>query len=155
MSSHARQMPEQKLPTTTGPLPVSALSNKKKGDFSVAPPSQAGEPRFTRMSRVTRQEWAPSILIFLLDVVTWMAIYGIASYLRDHDSAFSGAFQFAVIEIIQLAVIVQALFIIGGYNPRTETRGLAYTAEHILALLCALGVSALVIYVAATYDHSM
>ena len=102
------------------------------------------------MSRVARQEWAPSILIFLLDVVTWMAIYGMASYLRNDSSTFSGSFQFAVIEIIQLAVIVQALFIIGGYNPRTETRGLAYTAEHILALLCALGVSALVIYAAAT-----
>jgi exopolysaccharide biosynthesis polyprenyl glycosylphosphotransferase len=32
---------------------------------------------------------------------------------------------------------------------------LAYTTEHILALLCALGISAFVIYVAATYDHSM
>src|SRR5438067_9549701 len=83
-----------------------------------------------------------------------MAIYGMASYLR-HSAAFSGSFQFAVIEIIQIAVILQALFIIGGYSPRTETRGLAYTAEHILALLCALGVSAFVIYVAATYDHSM
>src|SRR5438094_1499201 len=121
---------------------------------SVAPSSQAGERPFTRMSRVTRQEWAPSILIFFLDIVTWMAIYGMASYLR-HSAAFSGSFQFAVIEIIQIAVIVQALFIIGGYSPRTETRGLAYTAEHILALLCALGVSAFVIYVAATYDHSM
>ena len=103
---------------------------------------------------MTRQEWAPSILIFLLDVVTWMAIYGMASYLRN-DTAFSGSFQFAVIEIIQIAVIVQALFIIGGYSPRTETRGLAYTAEHILALLGALGVSALAIYAAATYDHTM
>ena len=103
---------------------------------------------------MTRQEWAPSILIFFLDIVTWMAIYGMASYLR-HSAAFSGSFQFAVIEIIQIAVIVQALFIIGGYSLRTETRGLAYTAEHILALLCALGVSAFVIYVAATYDHSM
>ena len=117
--------------------------------------SGAAESNLGRMSRVVRQEWAPSILIFFLDIVTWMALYGTASYLRDHDPAFSGSFQFAVIEIIQLAVIVQALFIIGGYNPRTETRGLAYTAEHVLALLSALGVSALVVYVAATYDHSM
>src|SRR5947208_1475407 len=130
-------------------------SDLRRGEqVSFAPPSQAGERRPTRMSRVTRQEWAPSILIFLLDVFTWMAIYGMASYLRD-DTAFSGSFQFAVIEIIQIAVIVQALFIIGGYSPRTETRGLAYTAEHILALLGSLGFSAFVIYVAATYDHTM
>src|SRR5438477_678057 len=127
---------------------------RRGGQVSVAFPSQTGERGVTRMSRVTRQEWAPSILIFLLDILTWIAIYGMASYLRN-DTAFSGSFQFAVIEIIQIAVIVQALFIIGGYNPRTETRGLAYTAEHILALLCAFGVSAFVIYVAATYDHSM
>src|SRR5438874_1772047 len=124
------------------------------GQVSVAFPSQTGERGVTRMSRVTRQEWAPSILIFLLDVFTWMAIYGMARYLRN-DTAFSGSFQVAVVEIIQIAVIVQALFIIGGYSPRTETRGLAYTAEHILALLCALGISAFVIYVAATYDHTM
>jgi exopolysaccharide biosynthesis polyprenyl glycosylphosphotransferase len=127
---------------------------RRGGQVSVAPPSQAGERRVTRMARVTRQEWAPSILIFLLDVFTWMAIYGMATYLRN-DAAFSGPFQFAVIGIIQIAVIVQALFIIGGYSSRTEPRGLAYTAEHILALLCALGISAFVIYVAATYDHTM
>ena len=160
MSSPVEQLTEQNVPTTD-PLPVSTLSRKTNGDShhggqaSVAPSSQAGTSRFVRMSRVMRQEWAPSILIFLLDILTWMAIYGMASYLRNDSATFAGSFQFAVIEIIQLAVIVQALFIIGGYNPRTETRGLAYTAEHILALLCALGVSALVIYVAATYDHTM
>src|ERR1041385_3385650 len=110
---------------------------------------------FIQLSRVARQEWAPSILIFVLDILTWTAVYGTASYLRDHTNAFSGPFQFAVVQIIQLLVIAQALFIIGGYSPRTETRGLAYTAEHIVALLCALGVCALVIYAAATYDHSM
>ena len=67
---------------------------RRGGQVSVAPSSQAGERRVTRMSRVTRQEWAPSILIFLLDIVTWMAIYGMASYLRN-DTAFSGSFQFA------------------------------------------------------------
>jgi exopolysaccharide biosynthesis polyprenyl glycosylphosphotransferase len=148
---------EQNLHIAAGPLPALrgvASYEPEAARREFAPPSQAGERRFTRMSRVMRQEWAPSILIFILDIVTWMAIYGMASYLRN-DTAFSGPFQFAVIEIIQLVVIVQALFIIGGYNPRTETRGLAYTAEHILALLSALGVSALVIYAAATYDHSM
>src|SRR6266566_9746340 len=140
--------------TRIGAYPDVEGGLRRGGQVSVASPSQAGERGVTRMSRVTRQEWAPSILIFLLDIFTWMAIYGMASYLRN-DTAFSGSFQFAVVEIIQIAVIVQALFIIGGYSPRTETRGLAYTAEHILALLCALGISAFVIYVAATYDHTM
>ena len=75
----------------TGPLAVSTLRHKKKGDLALAPPGQAGERRFTRMSRVMRQEWAPSILIFLLDVVTWMAIYGMASYLRNDTTPLSPA----------------------------------------------------------------
>src|SRR5437773_988279 len=118
-----------------------------------AEPTTTTSARFRRFGRVFGQEWAPSILIFLLDIMTWMALYGTASYLRD--ASFSGPFQFAVIDLIQLIVILQALFIIGGYNPRTETRGLAYTAEHILALLCALGISALLIYGAAAFDHTM
>src|SRR5438105_1357740 len=150
--SPAQHLAEQNVQTTTDPSPRTAISQKKESDL-VAPSSQAVETRFTRMSRAMRQEWAPSIVIFFLDILTWTALYGMAGYLRN--ATFGGSFQFAVIEIIQLAVIVQALFIIGGYNPRTETRGLAYTAEHILALLCALGISAFVIYVAATYDHSM
>src|SRR5437868_772628 len=158
MSTPTQQLAEQSLQTDTSSARTLDKEGKNVlggGKVSVAPPSQTGERRVTRMSRVARQEWVPSILIFLLDILTWTALYGTASYLRDHDAAFSGPFQFAVIEIIQIAVILQALFIIGGYSARTETRGLAYTAEHILALLCALGISAFVIYVAATYDHSM
>ena len=152
MTTSAQQLAEQSL--QTGTSSARALDREGNGGDLRRDEEFSGQRRSTSMSRVTRQEWAPSILIFLLDIFIWMAIYGMATYLRN-DAAFSGPFEFAVIGIIQIAVIVQALFIIGGYSPRTETRGLAYTAEHILALLCALGISAFVIYVAATYDHSM
>src|SRR5438874_11257417 len=46
------------------------------GQVSVAPPTQAGERPLTRMSRVTRQEWAPSVLIFVADILIWTALYG-------------------------------------------------------------------------------
>ena len=69
---------------------------RRGGKVSVAASSQAGDRRFTRMSRVTRQEWAPSIVIFLLDIFIWMAIYGMATYLRN-DAAYIGPFEFAVI----------------------------------------------------------
>jgi len=152
MTTSAQQLAEQSL--QTGTSSARSLDREGKGADRRREEEVSGQRHSTRMARVTRQEWAPSILIFLLDIFIWMAIYGMATYLRK-DAAFSGPFEFAVIGIIQIAVIVQALFIIGGYSPRTETRGLAYTAEHILALLCALGISAFVIYVAATYDHSM
>src|SRR5436190_8029619 len=153
MTTSAQQLPEQSL--QTGTSSARALDKGGNGGDLRRDEEVSGQRRSTRMPQVTRQEWAPSVLVFFLDIVTWTAIYGIASYLRHTNTTFSVPFQFAVIEIIQIAVIVQALFIIGGYSPRTETRGLAYTAEHILALLCALGISAFVIYVAATYDHSM
>src|SRR5437764_14046180 len=78
---------------------------RRGGQVSVASPSQAGERGVMRMSRVTRQEWAPSLLIFLLDIFTWMAIYGMASDLRN-DTAFSRLFRFAAVELLQTAVSV-------------------------------------------------
>src|SRR5438445_150013 len=104
--------------------------------------------------RFAEQEWAPAFLFFFCDVICWFGLYGGLGYLR-HDALFSSGFEFAVIDVIQLAVIVQALFVIGGYSSRVEMRGLTYTAEHIIAMLSALAVSALILYAAATYDHAM
>jgi exopolysaccharide biosynthesis polyprenyl glycosylphosphotransferase len=104
--------------------------------------------------RFIQQEWAPGVLFFLCDIICWFTIYGVLGFLR-HDALFSSGFGFAVIDAIQMAVIVQALFIIGGYSSRVEMRGLTYTAEHIIAMLSALGVSALILYSAATFDHTM
>jgi hypothetical protein len=98
--SPAHELAEQNL-SATGASPTDMPHQEGNGDLApgtegprkeVAPPGggkdEADRPRFVRMSRVTRQEWAPSILIFLLDVLTWMALYGTASYLRNDDGAF-------------------------------------------------------------------
>lgn len=115
----------------------------------VATPEQ---PR--RLGRMVEQEWAPGLLFFLFDVFFWVTIYGVTSYLR-HDAFFSSGLEFRVIEFIQLAVIVQALFVIGGYSARVEMRGLIYTTEHIIAMVAALAISALLLYTAATFDQAM
>ena len=104
--------------------------------------------------KIAQEEWAPALLILFCDVLCWVGIYGFFSFIR-HDLYFSSTFEYGIIDLIQLLVIVQALFIIGGYNHRTETRGLTYTAEHILAMLAALGISSLVLYGAATFDQTM
>jgi exopolysaccharide biosynthesis polyprenyl glycosylphosphotransferase len=106
------------------------------------------------LRKVAEEEWAPSLLFIFLDVVCWLATYGFLGYLR-RDAFFAGAFEFAVIDLIQLAIIIQALFVIGGYSSRTDLCSLAYTAEHILAMGAALTLSALIIYTAATFDHTM
>src|SRR5438552_15616764 len=81
------------------------------------------EPAVSRkrsaLGKIIDQEWAPAILFLLFDVISWGIIYGAIIYAR-HDQSFSGPFEFVIVELIQLAVIVQALFIIGVYRPRTD-----------------------------------
>ena len=118
------------------------------------PTSPTAESRVGPIGKMAEQEWAPGLLFFVCDVIAWMGIYGLLGYLR-HDALFSSGFEFAVLDMIQLAIIFQALYVIGGYSSRVEMRGLTYTAEHILAMLAALAVSSLVLYVAATFDNAM
>jgi exopolysaccharide biosynthesis polyprenyl glycosylphosphotransferase len=107
-------------------------------------------------ARGFKNEWVPGVVTLCLDIVSWMAIYTIASLLRHEGYSQQHALlQFFSVEIIPLLVIVQALFIIGGYDRHTETRSLSYTAEHILAIIGAALVSALLVYVAATFEESM
>ncbi len=61
----------------------------------------------------------------------------------------------AVIDTLQVTVIVLTLFTIGGYDRNTETRGLLYTTEHLLALATAVMICAALIYSAASFDTSM
>jgi exopolysaccharide biosynthesis polyprenyl glycosylphosphotransferase len=112
------------------------------------------KPHFHAFSKIAEQEWAPAILFLILDVVCWVSLYTLLISVR-HDIYFSGRFEYVVVYVVQLAVLVQSLFIIGGYSARTETRGLAYTAEHVLAMLSALAVTSLILYGAATFDHTM
>ncbi|HEY6206333.1 MAG TPA: exopolysaccharide biosynthesis polyprenyl glycosylphosphotransferase [Chthoniobacterales bacterium] len=100
-------------------------------------------------------DWAPAALYLLLDIVSWLAIYSVASFLRREGYAPATPLQFVIVELVQLGVIVAALFVIGGYDRHTETRSLSYTAEHILAIIAAAAASALLIYSAAAFDASI
>ena len=133
-------------------MQTSALSEEPV--IQPAPTAKPAPRRLTAARRFAEQEWAPAFLFFFCDVICWLGMYGALGYLRN-DALFSSGFEFAVIDVIQLAVIVQALFVIGGYSSRVEMRSLTYTAEHIIAMLSALGVSALILYAAATFDHTM
>jgi exopolysaccharide biosynthesis polyprenyl glycosylphosphotransferase len=102
----------------------------------------------------SRPDWVAGIGILLLDVFLWVAIYGLAAWVRG-DEFYSTPIQLVVVEAIQLIVIIQSLFIIGRYDRQVETRTLAYTAEHILALIGAALVSSVLMYAAATFDEWM
>ena len=99
-------------------------------------------------------DWTSGLLILICDIVCWVLLYGFVGYLR-RDEFFAGPFEFVLVDCITLIVIIQTLYIVGGYHRNTETRGLTYTAEHILAVASAAAISSLIIYAAAAYQESM
>lgn len=99
-------------------------------------------------------DWTTGLACLAIDIVSWILIYGTMSYLR-RDIFLVGPFEFLLVDVIQVAVICQALFMIGGYDRNNDTRCLTYTTEHILAILAAAAVSSLLVYSAATFDSSM
>lgn len=115
----------------------------------------ASRREFTpRLPRFATHEWSVALLYLCLDVVSWVVIYGTVGWLR-YDAFYSTPFQFFVIDLIQLAVIVAALYFVGGYDRDVEKRSLAYAAEHVIAIAAAAAVSAMLIYSAATFDQTM
>jgi exopolysaccharide biosynthesis polyprenyl glycosylphosphotransferase len=105
-------------------------------------------------SRFLSQEWSSAALYLFLDVVSWLAIYRVAGWFR-YDAFYATPFQFFMINLIQLGVIVAALYFVGGYDRNVEKLTLGYAAEHILAVTAAALVSAMLIYSAATFDQTM
>jgi exopolysaccharide biosynthesis polyprenyl glycosylphosphotransferase len=103
---------------------------------------------------VAGQDWAVGFALAALDVISWILLYGLISYLR-RDEFFVGPFEFLIVDVVQVAVMCQALFVIGGYDRNKDMWGLTYMAEHILAIIGAAIISSLLVYSAAAYDHTM
>ncbi|MEY2499098.1 MAG: hypothetical protein QOD12_2654 [Verrucomicrobiota bacterium] len=131
--------------------PDPALAAEAPSTLAInADPQSPGRSR----GRGPSQDWVPALLFLLLDITGWIGIYALFSFLR-HDAYYTTPLQFIVVDLIQLAVIISALFIIGGYDRHTNMRTLSFTTECILALLSAAALSALLVYSVATYDQSM
>ncbi len=105
-------------------------------------------------SHFLHHEWSSAALYLFLDVVIWVAIYRIVGWFR-YDAFYATPFQFFIINLIQLGVIVAALYFVGGYDRTVEKLTLGYAAEHILAITAAAVVSTMLIYSAATFDQTM
>lgn len=104
--------------------------------------------------RAATQEWLVGFACLALDILSWILIYGAITYLR-RDQFLVGPFEFLLVDVIQVVVICQALFMIGGYDRNNDTRSLTYMAEHILAIIGATAISSLLVYSAAAFDGSM
>src|SRR5215471_18631474 len=84
-------------------------------------------------SQFLSHEWSSAALYLFLDVVSWVAIYRLVGWFR-YDAFYATPFQFFVINLIQLGVIIAALYFVGGYDRTVEKLTLGYAAEHVLAL---------------------
>jgi hypothetical protein len=116
---------------------------------------KAIRPRAARLwSHFLSHEWSSAVLYLFLDIASWLAIYRVAGWFR-YDAFYATPFQFFVINLIQLGVIVAALYFIGGYDRTVEKLTLGYAVEHIFAIIAAAVVSAMLIYSAATFDQTM
>src|SRR4051794_7293641 len=80
-----------------------------------------------RVSRVALEEWLIGLVCLTIDVISWIAIYGTITFLR-RDQFLVGPFEFLLVDVIQLTFICQALFMIGGYDRKNDTRTLTYMA---------------------------
>src|SRR4051812_39785321 len=87
-------------------------------------------------SHFLSQDWSSALLYLFLDVVSWLAIYRLAGWFR-FDAFYATPFQFFIVNIIQLGVIVAALYLVCGYDRTVEKLTLGYAAEHILAIIAA------------------
>jgi len=115
--------------------------------------TDGGKPKHL-LSKIYDHDWTVGLLYLMCDIVCWVSLYGLAGYVR-RDRFFVNPFEFVLVDLVTLAVLLQALYIIGGYNRYTEVRSLTYTAEHILAIGAAAALSSLFVYSAATFDASM
>ena len=107
-----------------------------------------------RFGTIRGHDWLSALLFVACDIVSWILLYGIVGFIR-RDAFFVSPFEFVLVDLVVVAVIVQALYIVGGYSRNTEMRSLTYTTEHILAVIGAAVVSSLVIYSAAAFDAGM
>src|SRR5207245_3709684 len=105
-------------------------------------------------SHFLSHEWSSAVLYLFLDVMSWVAIYRVAGWFR-YDAFYATPFQFFIINLIQLGVIVTALYFVGGYDRTVEKLTLGYADEDILAVPEAAFVSEMLHYSDDTVVQSL
>ena len=133
---------------------VEEISDRTAWEEGAVPRSIFAPGTKRSLAKVTGHDWIVAVLFVACDVICWILLYGVVGYLR-RDAFFTTPLEFVLVDCIVVAVILQSLYIVGGYNRNTESRSLTYTAEHILAVAAAAVISSLIIYSAAAYDAGM
>ena len=126
--------------------------------MSVAYPSE--RRRLVPLSSARVLSWLPSVqrdgsmwnaLIAGLDVVAWAACFGGVILWRAGSFQVEWDSRLVVLGLWPLAAILLTLFVVGGYDRRTDMLSLTYMSEHLIGMGAALVAASLLVYVFASY----
>ncbi len=104
------------------------------------------------LSAVRRDSWIWQALIVVLDVVAWAACFGVVVLWRAGNLQADPTARLVVLGVWPFAAILLTLFIVGGYDRRTDMLSLTYMSEHLIGMGAALVAASLLVYCFASYD---
>ena len=96
--------------------------------------------------------WAWYVLIAVLDVAAWAACFGVVVLGRAGSFQMELTSRLVVLGLWPLAAILLTLFIVGGYDRRTDMLSLTYMSEHLIGMGAALIAASVLVYCFASYD---
>jgi exopolysaccharide biosynthesis polyprenyl glycosylphosphotransferase len=108
-------------------------------------PSFIERPSERKVSFSWNTSWIPAIILLLSDLFAWPGLFLLLSQLRSSFVGSAGQIQWQIL-LIPAVISAVVLHLVGGYDRRTNMLALAYTVEHLLAVVIALVISALALY---------
>ena len=100
---------------------------------------------------VRRESWGWYFLIAVLDVAAWTACFGAVFRWRAGGFDPESFSRLVVLGLWPLAAILLMLFIVGGYDRRTDMLSLTYMSEHLIGMGAALIAASVLVYCFASY----
>ena len=152
--THVADLPDDRF---TAPFPpVSpALPEFETARRRLVPVKIGGQRKRSDLRSILFQhEWTTGLLYLFLDTVVWLFLYNLSVYVRG-SAVSSGEDPISPVFLIQLTVIAVALFIVGGYDRRTNFTSLGYMSEHLITLVAAGAIGALFIYSVTAYAQNI
>jgi len=107
-------------------------------------------PTGLKVARGSSRERVLMVLLLITDCAIWVGAY---VGLSELTGAFN-KYGFSEV-VIPMFLSVFTLTLIGAYNPRSNMKSLSYASEHIIACLVAFLVSAVVVYIVASFGGNV
>ncbi len=85
-------------------------------------------------------------------MAAWAACFGVVILWRAGSFQSDGTARLVVLGLWPLAAILLTLFIVGGYDRRTDMLSLTYMSEHLIGMGAALVAASVLVYCFASYD---